>query len=423
MLSPIMSNAVQEPPAAAVSPRTLSDEQLNDLVRKVTHSGPRDARDLLEPLPDADIVEVLRRVNPSGAENVLWRFPESRRRSITAAAPSIVSKQWEANRQYPDGSIGRLMDPPVGCLPPDITARAAVEQLREMVKHALITYGFVCAADGRLVGILVMRDLLLADPDDRLDRIMLANPFSLRPETKSLDAMRAVIDRHYPVYPVCDDAGKFVGIVRGQTLFQQEAIEISAQAGAMVGVEKEERVTTPWTRSLRYRHPWLLLNLVTAFIAAGVVSMFSDTIARIGVLAAFLPVLNGQTANTGCQSLAVTLRGMILGELKPGKHWPVVVKEALLGIANGMLVGIFAGVGMIAFAHFQGAAHPYELALVVFIAMSTSCLAAGVSGALVPVALRKFGFDPVTASSIFLTTATDVASTYALLGLASAMVR
>lgn len=402
--------------------RTLNDEQLADLANQVTHAGPRDARDLLEPLSDADLVDVLQRVSPSVAENVLWRFPEARRRSVTAAAPSILSKQWETNRAYPEGSVGRLMDPPAGCLPANITAQEAVGILREMVKHSLITYGFICSAEGHLLGLLVMRDLLLAEPGERLDHIMLKNPFFLKPEMKTMDAMRAVLDRHYPVYPVCDANGVFIGLVRGQTLFQQEAIEISAQAGAMVGVEKEERISTPWQRSLRYRHPWLQLNLVTAFLAAGVVSMFSDTIARIGVLAAFLPVLNGQTANTGCQSLAVTLRGMILGELKPGQHWPVVVKEALLGTANGMLVGMMAALGMIAFAHFQHAGHPYKLAVVVFIAMSCSCLTAGVSGAMVPVLLRKLGFDPVTASSIFLTTATDVASTYALLGLATAMV-
>ncbi|HZZ41501.1 MAG TPA: magnesium transporter [Tepidisphaeraceae bacterium] len=405
-----------------ISSRTLDNEQLSIYSTRVNHAGPREARDLLEPLPDADIVEILSRVSPSVAENVLWRFPESRRRSITAAAPTLLSKQWETNRAYPGGSIGRMMDPPVGILPPDISAAEAVTRLREMVKHALITYGFICNPDGFLVGILVMRDLLLADPNERLDHIMLKNPFSLDPKMKALDAMRAVLDRHYPVYPVCDVSGVFIGLVRGQTLFQQEAIEISAQAGAMVGVEKEERISTPWQRSLRYRHPWLQLNLLTAFLAAGIVSMFSTTIARIGVLAAFLPVMNGQTANTGCQSLAVTLRGMILGELKPGQHWPVVIKEACLGTANGLLVGMMAGLGMICFAHFQHAEHPYKLALVVCIAMSGSCLAAGISGACVPLLLRKLGFDPVTASSIFLTTATDIASTYALLGLATLIV-
>ena len=113
------------------------------------------------------------------------------------------------------------------------------------------------------------------------------------------------------------ESGRLVGMVRGQALFERQAFEISAQAGSMVGVEKEERVGTHWWRSFRLRHPWLQLNLLTAFIAAAVVGVFQDTIDRIVVLAAFLPVLAGQSGNTGCQALAVTLRGMTLGELRP----------------------------------------------------------------------------------------------------------
>jgi magnesium transporter len=342
-----------------------------------------------------------------------------------AVESSVISAGESAPNNpanYPNGTIGRLMEPPVGVFSPNLTVHEAVEQLREMVKSAFITYGMVVDESKKLIGIIVMRDLLLAKPHETLRSIMLASPFCLHPDMKSLDAMKAVIDRHYPVYPVCDHDGKFLGLIRGQTLFRQEAIEISAQAGSMVGVEKEERTITPWPLSLKYRHPWLQLNLLTSFLVAAVVSMFSETIARIGVLAAFLPVLNGQTANTGCQALAVTLRGMVLGELKPGQHWPVIVKEALLGTANGIIIGIVAGVGMIVLALMQHAAHPYQLALVIFIAMSVSCVAAGVAGALVPVALRKFGFDPATASCIFLTTLTEIVSTYAMLGLATIMV-
>src|SRR5689334_18478378 len=219
--------------------------------------------------------------------------------------------------------------------------------------------------------------------------------------------MKQIVRCHFPVYPVCEAEGTLVGEVRGQTLFEEQAYEISAQAGSMVGVEKEERLTTPWPRSLRYRHPWLQLNLLTAFLAAGVVSMFSDTIARVGVLAAFLPVLAGQSGNTGCQALAVALRGMTLGELKKTHHLHLLFKEALLGLMNGLFVGIVAGFGMWFFAHAQHADHPMKLAGVVCLAMTASCLVSGISGVLVPLGLKKLGADPVTASSIFLTTATD----------------
>src|SRR5688572_16552670 len=232
------------------------------------------------------------------------------------------------------------------------------------------------------------------------------------------DAMRLVLNRHYPVYPVCD-AGRLVGLVRGGVLFQEQAIEISAQPGAMVGVEKEERLATPWPTSLKYRHPWLQLNLLTAFVAAGVVGAFQKTLDDLVILAVFLPVLAGQSGNTGCQALAVALRGLTLGELKPGKEKALVMKEGLLGLLNGALVGLTAGIGMYVVATLQKNPSRLELALIVFVAMIGSCVVSGISGALIPLTLRKLGADPATASSIFLTTATDVASMGLFLGLAT----
>jgi magnesium transporter len=178
----------------------------------------------------------------------------------------------------------------------------------------------------------------------------------------------------------------------------------------MVGVEKEERLGTPWWRCLRFRHPWLQLNLLTAFLAAAVVGVFQDTLDQLVVLAVFLPVLAGQSGNTGCQALAVSLRGITLGELDPSRARSVVGKEALLGFMNGSLVGVSAGVGMFVLANAQDNPAALELALVVLVAMIGSCTVSGICGAIVPLTLRRLGADPATASSIFLTTATDVVS-------------
>src|SRR5258706_215162 len=201
------------------------------------------------------------------------------------------------------------------------------------------------------------------------------------------------------------------------------AIEISVRAGTMAGVEKEERITTPWWRSVKLRHRWLQLNRITAFLAAAVVGYFQDTIDRLVILALFLPVLAGQSGNTGCQALAVTLRGMTLGELKPGKGRPLVSKETWVGCLNGAGVGLMAAIGMYITAVGQHQTEPFMLALVGFLAMVFSCIASGLSGALVPITLKRFGFDPATASSIFLTTATDVVSMGTLLFLATILVR
>jgi len=247
------------------------------------------------------------------------------------------------------------------------------------------------------------------------------NPMALMQANMDLmEAMRQTVNKHYPSYPVCNAGGVLIGIVRGSRIFEQQAIEISAQAGSMVGVEKEERAATPLLTSLKFRHPWLQFNLLTAFVAAAVVGLFEDTIARITVLAVFLPVLAGQSGNTGCQAMAVALRGLTLGELKPGQGHLFLVKEAALGLANGMLVGLTAGAGMLLYATMQGTAEPpFQLAAIVFLAMTFSCFLSGVSGVMVPLTLKKLGFDPATASSIFLTTATDVASMGFFLGIAT----
>ena len=204
---------------------------------------------------------------------------------------------------------------------------------------------------------------------------------------------------------------------------QKRSMELSLQPGTMVGVEKEERLATHWFRSLSLRHPWLQLNLLTAFVAAAVVGFFQGTIDRLLILTIFIPVLAGQSINTGSQALAITLRGITLGDLKSGREKALVMKEALLGLLNGVLVGVEAGAGMFVLATLQHSAFAVILGAVVFFAMVGSCIVSGICGAMVPLVLKKLGADPVTASSIFLTTAAEVVSMAMLLGLAMLLVK
>jgi len=243
--------------------------------------------------------------------------------------------------------------------------------------------------------------------------------FALQPDMSLPEAMKASVNRHFPVYPVCDTEGRLVGLVRGQNLFEARAIEISAQAGTMMGVEKEERLTTPVLRSLKLRHPWLQVNLLTAFAAAAVVGAFQDTLNQVLILAVFLPVMAGQSGNTGCQALAVALRGLTLGDIPPGQERRLVWKEGVLGLLNGSLVGLTAGLGMWCYAAMKGYEKSFLLGAVVFMAMTASCIISGLCGAMIPLVLRRFGADPATASSIFLTTATDIVSMGFFLSLAS----
>ena len=318
-------------------------------------------------------------------------------------------------------TVGDLMSPALAVFRPETTVAEATEAIRELSRAALVTYCYVTDADGHLLGVVVMRDMLLATAETRLDAIMLADVFAFPRDCKLEDALKTAAAKHFPVYPVDDAEGRLVGLVRGEELFRNQAIEISAQSGKMVGVDKEERLATPLGRSLRLRHPWLQINLLTAFVAAAVVGLFEDTLARLVILAVFLPVMAGQTGNTGCQALAVTLRGMTLGELKPGFVGRLVAKEGMLGLCNGLLVGITAGLGMAVYAYQQGEAQPLVMGLVVLFAMAASCTVAGIAGAVIPLGLKRMGADPATASSIFLTTASDVASMGLFLTLATVL--
>ena len=405
------------------TPQATLAPQRRKLTQEAKLRPPNEAASLLAEHPAAETAAVLMELNPGFAQDILSELAAGFRHEVFSAAPPEITRQWERNQAYPQGTIGRMMDPAYAVFRPETTVSEAIEQLRALVRTRFITYGYVTDTGGKLVGIVTMRDLLFADSATRLDAIMLRDAFCLHPDVPLASAMKLVLDRHYPVYPVCDDTGTLVGLVRGQAMFEEQNLEITAQVGSMVGVEKEERLVTPWQQSLRFRHPWLQLNLLTAFIAGAVVGIFQDTIDRLVILALFLPVLAGQSGNTGCQALAVTLRGLTLGELKPGKERMLVVKEALLGLMNGALVGLVAAIGMYVVASYQHAPNALALAFVVWLAMIGSCVASGISGAMVPLTLKRFGADPATASSIFLTTATDVVSMGLLLGLATLLIR
>ncbi len=412
-------NAPVPPTADAVHEKALVDK----LVAEVSTRAPHEAFHFLEEEPDPVVALVLTRLPPPVSLRILQDFrKEGREEKILSAASESKREQWRLNASYPADSVGALMELPHALFRPGTTVGEAIELLREMVKHAFVTYGYVTDEEGKLIGVLVMRELLLARPEDPIDDLMLRNPFFLTAGMPLADAMRAVLNRHFPVYPVCDEEGRIVGEVRGYALFEQQTVEISAQAGRMVGVEREERVSTPWQRSLRFRHPWLQLNLLTAFVAAGVVGAFQGTIDRIVILAVFLPVLAGQSGNTGCQALAVTLRAMTLGELKAGREKIVLLKEVLLGLWNGVFVGATAGLGMYVYARMQHNPHAPMLGLVVLMAMTLSCIVSGAAGVLIPVTLKRVGADPATASSIFLTTATDVCSMGVFLWLATHLI-
>jgi magnesium transporter len=396
-----------------------NEEKVKQLVHSVRRRAPLDAVLLLERENNATVAAVLQRLDYELAMRLLSHMPTERAEDLYSNLDTTIGDQWSLNLNYEEDSVGRLMEP----LPPTFastsTVKEVVDKLRVVAQKRNIIYAFAVSEDMKLEGVIVMRDLLLADPSDLLTDIMVKEPFYFTAETSIEAAMSAVLMRHYPMYPVCDVSRTLLGFVHGYALFEKRTFQLSALPGSMVGVDKVELVSTPWTTCLRYRHPWLQLNLFTALLAGAVVGMFEDTISRVVVLAAFLPVLAGQSGNTGCQALAVTLRSMTLNELKPGMGIRLIAKEAKLGLSNGLLVGLTAGLTMFFYANIMNAAAPMALGVVVSVAMTGACIMSGIIGVMVPLTLRRLGTDPATASTIFLTTATDIVSMGLLLGLAT----
>jgi magnesium transporter len=386
-------------------------DEVAKLVRAVRSRVPLDAARLLEKETPERIAAVFAELPRALVDHIQAYLPKDLRHEVAEPLAEIT-----------EDTVGAIMEPALAVLDQEETVATAIDFLRRHETPRLITYIYVTDGRQQLVGLVVIRDLLLAEPDQTLGEVMLPEPFALTADMELAEADKAAIHRHYPVYPVVDAEGHVMGVVRGWRLFERQAIEISAQSGQMVGVDKEERLYTGIWPAFKMRHGWLQVNLLTAFVAGFVVSLFEGTIAQIVTLAAFLPILAGQSGNTGCQALAITLRGITLGDLN---HFPVrklIRKELVLGALNGALTGIVAGIAMYWSAGGSANSESMMLGVVILLAMTGACMASGLFGVLVPLTLRRLGTDPCTASSIFLTTGTDIAGMGLMLALATLLV-
>jgi magnesium transporter len=232
--------------------------------------------------------------------------------------------------------------------------------------------------------------------------------------TASRDQVLEVLERgKVSSVPVTDFDGRAIGVIRQDALIAAAQAEATADIQTMVGASKDERALSPVSFAVRRRLPWLQINLGTAFLAAAVVGIFEGTIARFTALAVLLPVVAGQSGNTGSQALAVTMRGLALREIR-SRHWlRVTIKEAATGALNGLAVAVVTAVAVYIWSQSLG------LAAVISVAMVLSMAIAGLAGASIPIILAKLGQDPAQASSIILTTVTDVVGFMSFLGFAT----
>jgi magnesium transporter len=281
----------------------------------------------------------------------------------------------------------------------------------------MVFYLYVVDARRHLVGVTSLRRLLLVSPETPLKRIMTPEVTSVRVDTDQEEVARQVASYNLLAVPVVDEENKLVGIVTVDDVIDVIKDEAAEDLLRLAGVSGDEKIATPAGESLRKRLPWLGINLGTAFLAASVVAAFEGTIQQVTALAIFMPIVAGMGGNAATQTLTVVVRALALGELSWSSARKALLKESIVGIGNGLVLGmVAAGVAWI----FKG--EPM-LGLLLGMAMIVNMFVAATAGTLVPLGLKALKIDPALASSVFITTFTDVAGFASFLGLATVFLR
>lgn len=373
--------------------------------------------DFLTAFDAARLAEILQLIAPDEAADLLQQLSPSARREALARLPAVPADGLRALLRYPEDTAGGVMTNRFIALREDMTVEEVRGVLRGRAQEERtedIAYLYVTDAQRRLVGIVGLRDLVFRRAERRMSEIMNHDVKFVRADADQEEVARQFEHYHYLGLPVVDEEGRLVGVVKASDALEVARKEATEDMQLMVGLSGEERALTPWQHSVKRRLPWLYVNLATAFLAAFVVGLYEDTIAQWTALAVFLPIVAGQGGNAGMQTLTVIIRDLALGELAPGDGRRALVKEMILGLLNGLAIGIV--VGIIGW-WWKGS---LTLGLVACAAMLLNQLAAAMSGVLIPLGLKALRLDPALASSIFLTTVTDVAGFFFFLGLASA---
>lgn len=360
-------------------------------VQILDYLDPDDATDLIAELAADDQDRLLKDLDPKHARTVrtLLSYGEDSAGGIMTTEVATVSASMKV-----DDAIARI--------------RVLNEQLET------IYYIYVVDDDLTLKGVISMRDIILARPGTTVGEIMKADLNGcVTPETDREKVAMLMAEYNLLALPVVDNRGHLLGIVTHDDVVDVIREEATEDFQKIVGAGGDESAHSKFFYSFRRRHPWLQVNLATAFLAAAVVYHFQPQIQQLTLLAVFMPIIAGMGGNSGAQTLAVAIRSLALGEVRAEDSWRLCLKEGSLAALNGLLTGLVAA----AIALLLGSG--YMVGLVVVIAMVLNMALAGLSGAFIPLFLQRLGLDPAQSSSIFLTTVTDVAGFFIFLSLGS----
>jgi magnesium transporter len=369
------------------------------------------ASETLAALDPGQAAEIVEELDDDDAADILGELDEARQEQIL----SEVEHRSEVDRllRYDEETAGGLMTTHMVTVPDTATAGQALEEIRRQAEEVEDFYQvFVVDAEHRLVGTLPFKDLVVSRPERPVRAFLTDADIFVTPDLDQEEVARLMARYNMPSVPVVNEQGRLLGRVTFDDVIDVVEAETTEDLLKFGGVSPDEELGAGWRTSVRSRLPWLSVNLATAFLAGGVVYSFQHTIQRTLALAVWMPIIAGMGGNAGTQALAVTVRRLALGLIPVNVFTRVVGKEILVGITNGLVMGL--AVGTVAALMGQGP----RLGLVVFLAMSGNLMVAGFAGAFIPIVLERMGIDPAVASSIFVTTFTDVCGFILLLGLA-----
>tara|TARA_R110001592_G_scaffold57536_9_gene174708 strand:+ start:2291 stop:3616 length:1326 start_codon:yes stop_codon:yes gene_type:complete len=373
---------------------------------------PNVAATLLQAIPKQLGKQLLSELPPHFTVKILGQFNEERLQAFLQILDPEVRLELKTLMAYPPNTAGRLMDTRINHFRGDMTVDQAVVLLRK-AKMKTARSLFLVDDVGRLSGKVHLQDIAIAEPGTVLEN--LTQPVSAAIQNTAPNEEVTELFEKLKLFdlPVVDFNNQLLGIIYHDSLLQTSRQESSSDLLAMVGASRQEGALSKSVFAVKKRMPWLQINLITAFMAASVVALFENTIAQFTALAVLLPVVAGQSGNAGAQALAVTMRGLALREITTRQWTRVMRKEVAAGFMNGVCIAVTCGLGVYLWSGSLG------LVIVICSSMILAMVAAGFAGALVPIVLVRLGQDPAQASSIILTTVTDIAGFFAFLGIAT----
>ena len=384
----------------------------------LTELGPEAGAALLAGRSAEEIVKLTQDLPSDDVAAIIDHLPEE----LAAAVLELMQKKPASADvgellEYPEKTAGRIMNPKVFALSEDMTASEAIAALQGSRDVEMVFYLYVIDGRRHLVGVVSLRRLLLVPPDTPLKRIMTTDLISVRVDMDQEEVASQVASYNLLAIPVVDEENKLSGVITVDDVIDVIKDEATEDVYRLAGLATDDRVFTTPSESLRKRLPWLIVNLATAFIAASVVKLFEGTISVVTSLAVFMPVVAGMGGNAATQTLAVIVRGIALGELTWSNSRKALIKEALVGVGNGIACGLVGG-GVVWLM--QGT--PW-MGVILAMAMIINMFVAAIAGTLIPLSLRALKVDPALASSVFITTLTDVFGFFSFLGLGALFIK